>query len=61
MPERAGQSPPLLRPPTVGDLFQSHAHYVTLWAGVAVNAATLYLFLCCPFTAPDGSLGRFMW
>ena len=28
---------------------------------LAVNAATLWVFLHKPFEAPDGSVGRFMW
>jgi alpha-1,2-glucosyltransferase len=27
----------------------------------AINAVTLYVFLCRPFIAPDYSVGRFMW
>lgn len=34
---------------------------VTALAFAAVNAATLYLFACRPFTWPDGSTARFMW
>eukprot|EP00668_Euglena_longa_P000278 GGOE01000371.1.p1 GENE.GGOE01000371.1~~GGOE01000371.1.p1 ORF type:complete len:448 (+),score=60.57 GGOE01000371.1:111-1346(+) len=52
---------PLLRPPTVGDLFRRRAHQVNACAGAVVNAVTLYLFLYRPFTAPDGTEGRFMW
>ena len=28
---------------------------------VFVNIATLFVFLNRPFTAPDGSVGRYMW
>jgi alpha-1,2-glucosyltransferase len=28
---------------------------------LAINAITLYLFLYCPFTWPNGELCRFMW
>ena len=34
---------------------------LTLFVFLAVNAATLYVFLHKPFEAPDGSIGRFMW
>lgn len=30
-------------------------------AFVIVNAMTLWVFVARPFTAPDGSTGRFMW
>eukprot|EP00026_Physarum_polycephalum_P008345 Phypoly_transcript_08427.p1 GENE.Phypoly_transcript_08427~~Phypoly_transcript_08427.p1 ORF type:complete len:445 (+),score=35.78 Phypoly_transcript_08427:160-1494(+) len=32
-----------------------------LLLNVSINIITIYGYLCKPFTAPDGSVGRFMW
>lgn len=44
-----------MSPPTARQL------WLLLAAFVVVNAATLYVFVECPFQWPDGSTARFMW
>jgi len=52
---------PLLRPAAPGFLFRRDPHLLNaMWATI-VNVLVLFLFVFRPFTAPDGSVGRFMW
>lgn len=37
------------------------ASRLEMLSNAAINVATLCVFLCCPFTWPDGSVQRFMW
>jgi alpha-1,2-glucosyltransferase len=43
------------------DLNNNLHYYLVVYTFAVVNITTLYVFLYQPFTAPDGTVGRFMW
>jgi len=45
-----------IRPPAT-----QTATYMEILVFVVVNIITIAVFMYRPFTAPDGSVGRFMW